>query len=98
MNDWASFYVIVGTSAARGARRTTSRSGRIGRGTSSCPVSGTPPRPLGAALLGHDARRAGFVIGAAALSLLLIGIHNAWDTVTHLVVSGARAGGNDVED
>ncbi len=26
------------------------------------------------------------VIGAAALGLLLIGIHNAWDTVTHIVV------------
>ena len=28
-----------------------------------------------------------FVIGSAALGLLLIGIHNAWDTVTHIVVS-----------
>jgi len=28
-----------------------------------------------------------FVIGAAALGLLLIGIHNAWDTVTHIVVT-----------
>jgi hypothetical protein len=27
-----------------------------------------------------------YVIGAAALGLLLIGIHNAWDTVTHIVV------------
>jgi hypothetical protein len=31
-----------------------------------------------------------FVIAAAALGLLLIGIHNAWDTVTHLVTSGSR--------
>ncbi len=31
-----------------------------------------------------------FVIGAAALGLLLIGIHNAWDTVTHLVVGGSH--------
>jgi hypothetical protein len=30
-----------------------------------------------------------FVIGAASLGLLLIGIHNAWDTVTHIVVSGS---------
>jgi hypothetical protein len=30
-----------------------------------------------------------FVIAAAALALLLIGIHNAWDTVTHLVTSGS---------
>jgi hypothetical protein len=28
-----------------------------------------------------------FAIAAVALALLLIGIHNAWDTVTHLVVS-----------
>jgi len=27
-----------------------------------------------------------FAIGAAALGLLLIGIHNAWDAVTHIVV------------
>ncbi|HUK37449.1 MAG TPA: hypothetical protein VLV86_26210 [Vicinamibacterales bacterium] len=30
-------------------------------------------------------------IGAAALGLLLIGIHNAWDSVIHLVVGGAAA-------
>ena len=29
-----------------------------------------------------------FVVAAAALGLLLIGIHNAWDSVTHLVTSG----------
>jgi hypothetical protein len=28
-----------------------------------------------------------FVIAAAALGLLLIGIHNAWDSVTHIVMS-----------
>ena len=32
------------------------------------------------------------VIGAAALGLLLIGIDNAWDTVTHLVVSNPDGG------
>jgi hypothetical protein len=31
------------------------------------------------------ARPALFLVGAAALLLLFIGIHNAWDTVTHLV-------------
>ena len=31
-----------------------------------------------------------FVIASAALSLLLIGIHNAWDTVTHIIVSGGE--------
>ena len=30
-----------------------------------------------------------FAIGGAATALLLIGIHNAWDTVTHIVVVGA---------
>jgi hypothetical protein len=28
-----------------------------------------------------------FVIGGSALALLLIGIHNAWDTVTHLIAT-----------
>jgi hypothetical protein len=47
---------------------------------------------VGAALLSMDSRHALFVIGAAALALLIIGIHNAWDTVTHIVVSGADDG------
>jgi len=38
-----------------------------------------------AALLRTDPPHALFVIGAAALGLLLIGIHNAWDTVVHIV-------------
>jgi hypothetical protein len=29
-----------------------------------------------------------YVIGAVALALLLIGIHNAWDTVTHIAFTG----------
>jgi hypothetical protein len=32
-----------------------------------------------------------FVIGCAALGLLLIGIHNAWDTVTHIVVTQSES-------
>jgi hypothetical protein len=35
------------------------------------------------------APRSLFMIGAAALGLLLIGIHNAWDTVTHIVLSNS---------
>jgi len=31
-----------------------------------------------------------FVVAGAALGLLLIGIHNAWDSVTHIVVQGSR--------
>jgi hypothetical protein len=38
--------------------------------------------------VGHD--RAPFVIAAAALGLLLIGIHNAWDSVTHMIASSTR--------
>jgi hypothetical protein len=33
-------------------------------------------------------------LGAAALGLLLIGIHNAWDTVTHIVV--VKINGDDM--
>lgn len=35
-----------------------------------------------------------FIIGATALGLLLIGIHNAWDSVTHVVVRGSEDGTN----
>ena len=35
-------------------------------------------------------QRALFVIRAAALGLLLIGIHNAWDTVTYMAISSSR--------
>jgi hypothetical protein len=33
-----------------------------------------------------------FAIGSSALGLLLIGIHNAWDTVTHIVVTQSESG------
>jgi hypothetical protein len=40
----------------------------------------------GAASAAHaNERTAQFIVGAAVLLLLFIGIHNAWDTVTHLV-------------
>jgi hypothetical protein len=35
-------------------------------------------------------RPALFLAGAAALLLLFVGIHNAWDTVTHLVFVQSR--------
>jgi hypothetical protein len=44
---------------------------------------------VAALLLGTTPRTALFLTGAAALGLLLIGVHNAWDTITHVVVSGA---------
>ncbi len=42
---------------------------------------------VGAVFLRTAPQVAAFVIGGAALGLLLIGIHNAWDTVTHIVVT-----------
>jgi hypothetical protein len=42
-------------------------------------------------LLGEHPRRAAFVAAAGVLGLLLIGIHNAWDTVTHVVIMNAEA-------
>lgn len=30
-----------------------------------------------------------FAVAATALGFLLVGIHNAWDTVTHIVVKGS---------
>lgn len=41
---------------------------------------------LSAVLLHSAARHALFITSAAALGLLLIGIHNAWDSVTHIVI------------
>jgi hypothetical protein len=37
-------------------------------------------------LLGRNSADALFVIGAAALLLVFIGIHNAWDTVTYVTM------------
>jgi hypothetical protein len=45
---------------------------------------------LSAVFLRAGTRTALFVIAAAALSLLLIGIHNAWDTVTYIAVDARR--------
>jgi hypothetical protein len=44
-----------------------------------------------AALLLHAAHhRALYAVAAAALGLLLIGIHNSWDTVTHIAVTSGQ--------
>ena len=42
--------------------------------------------PIAALELRHHPASALFVIGAAGLLLLFIGIHNAWDTVTYIAV------------
>jgi hypothetical protein len=54
------------------------------------PCSAYATLAVGALLLGSTPHTAAFVIGAAALGLLLIGIHNAWDTVTYVVVASVR--------
>jgi hypothetical protein len=46
---------------------------------------------LAAMFLRTSTQVALFVIAGAALGLLLIAIHNAWDTVTYIVVAGPRA-------
>ncbi len=48
---------------------------------------------VAALLLRAAPRPALYVVGASALGLLLIGIHNAWDTVTHIVVSRSPGDG-----
>ena len=42
-------------------------------------------------LLRRDATLGLFAVGTGALVLLLIGIHNAWDTVTHIVITQQRS-------
>lgn len=42
---------------------------------------------VGAAGLSHDQSWALFLIGAITMLLLAIGIHNAWDTVTYMVMT-----------
>ena len=40
-------------------------------------------------LLNTNTEAALFTIAAVALVLILIGVHNAWDSITHIVVEGA---------
>ena len=47
-----------------------------------------------AVLLPAYPRSASFAVAGSAITLLLIGIHNAWDTVTHIVVSSAHSHSN----
>lgn len=48
---------------------------------------------VSAALLPSHAERVLFVIGATAILLLFIGIHNAWDTVTYITVEHPQRSG-----
>ena len=44
-----------------------------------------------AILLPSHPQRVPFVIGATALLLLFIGIHNSWDTITYIAVEGLQS-------
>jgi hypothetical protein len=46
---------------------------------------------LAAAMLSRRPTSMLFVIGAASLLLMFIGIHNAWDTVTYFIVEQSEA-------
>ena len=46
---------------------------------------------VAALALPHRTASSLFAVAAAALLLLLVGIHNAWDTVTYLAIDRARA-------
>ena len=54
------------------------------------PCSAYAAITLAALVLIRFATASLFVTAAATLFLLLVGIHNAWDSVTHIVVSGLR--------
>jgi hypothetical protein len=45
---------------------------------------------IAAIVLRSYPQRVLFVVGATALLLLFIGIHNAWDTVTYIAVGGLQ--------
>ena len=50
-----------------------------------------------APLLHAHEQTALFVVGAVALALLLLGIHNSWDAVTHLVLSDANRAETEID-
>src|SRR5205823_5569578 len=74
---WENFYVIVGSSAAAltGLQFVVVVLGAEARSIGP---------EVGAVVLQRDPPRTLLVIGATALFLLFIGIHNAWDAVTYI--------------
>lgn len=61
------------------------------------PISGYAVLVVAALVLASHTTGAMFVIATMALSLLLLGIHNAWDTVTYIAVDHMAASGDDNE-
>lgn len=54
------------------------------------PLIAYPLLLVAAVLLRRSPQQVLFLIGATALLLLLVGIHNAWDTVTYIAVGGLQ--------
>lgn len=53
---------------------------------------------IAALLLAFRTTLAAFIIAAGGLGLLLVGIHNAWDTVTYLVLGAASENEHSASD
>jgi hypothetical protein len=58
------------------------------------PIAGYVVLLLGALVLGKTAALPLFLIGAAALGLVFIGIRNVWDSVTYMIVTGRHSDQN----
>jgi hypothetical protein len=56
------------------------------------PLVGYSALVLAAIFVAHHPPESLFVMGAVALLLLFIGIHNAWDTVTYIVTNQGQQG------
>jgi hypothetical protein len=51
------------------------------------PIAAYTTLVTASAVMSKDPEHALFAVAAAVLSLVLIGIHNAWDTVTYLAIA-----------
>ena len=80
LEAWDNFYVIVGSSAAA----LTGLEDWLWHTV--FPLASYTAIVIASALLSRNLERSLFAVAAAVLSLVLIGIHNAWDTVTYLAM------------
>jgi hypothetical protein len=103
LTTWQNFYVIIGSSA--GALTglmfvviTLIAGSRVRRASEPIAAFGTPNvvhfcaalLVVAAIMLPGNPAPALFVTGAATVLLLFIGIHNAWDTVTYVVLEQSQ--------
>ena len=103
--SWESFYVIVGSSAGaltglqfvviRRARSQTDYTpvfeDWLWHG--GLPIAAYTACLAAAVILPRNADTGLFVVAATALLLLFVGIHNAWDAVTHLALQANQKEG-----